>query len=127
MKTYWITLPVKNIEETKTFYKNIGFEINEERSNEDMVSVMLNNNPICFVSHKLMKMFMNTDNIGNHNGEEVLISIDVSTKEEVNNLLNKVIENKGEVFYKPNLDDQYYGFGFSDPSGHRLNIIEFNY
>jgi len=60
-------------------------------------------------------------------GVEVLLSLGVESKEEVDELFIKV-KNAGGRIVKPCIDGGWlYGFSFSDLDGHNFNALYMNY
>lgn len=55
---------------------------------------------------------------------EILFSFDAESREEVDELAQKVVDAGGKIFSGPG-DNQgwMYGFGFSDLDGHRWNVL----
>jgi len=56
-------------------------------------------------------------------GTEVLISIDAESKEEVDELLQKVVSAGGTIYGEPHDQGWMYGAGFVDLDGHRWNVL----
>jgi predicted lactoylglutathione lyase len=125
-KDYWISLPVKNLKKSKEFFEKIGFSVNENYVNgihnvqlaigEKEVYIML------FENHVFESFSKN--NINNaEKSTEILFSIGVETKEEVDEIFKKAVANGGKSFANPENVDGMYGCGFCDLDGHRWNIL----
>ena len=57
-------------------------------------------------------------------GNEVLISFDAQSKEEVDNMAKTVAKAGGKIFGKPGETLTWlYAFGFEDLDGHRWNML----
>lgn len=57
-------------------------------------------------------------------GSEILLSIDAESREEVENYARIAAQNGGTVFGQPmDIQGWMYGCGFSDPDGHRWNVL----
>ena len=57
-------------------------------------------------------------------GTEVLISIDAESRDEVDEMAKKAATSGGTVFSQPAESQGWmYGCGFSDPDGHRWNVL----
>jgi predicted lactoylglutathione lyase len=123
---YWINLPVKNLKKSKEFFEKIGFSANENYVNntnnvqliigKKEVYIMLFENPV-------FESFVKTNATNTEKSSEVLFSIGVETKEEVDEIFKKVLANGGKSFADPEEVDGMYGFGFCDLDGHRWNIL----
>ncbi|HFU3985652.1 TPA: VOC family protein [Streptococcus suis] len=54
---------------------------------------------------------------------EVLISLNVATKEEVDSLIERVEVNGGQITGRPTDAYGFYGASFTDLDGHHFNVI----
>ncbi len=125
-KDIWLNLPVKNVANSKAFFTEIGFSHQPGPGNSDHSAsfkigskdfiLMLFDEPTFqgFTHHPI------TDTA---TSAEVLISIDAESREEVDQLVDKVFEAGGTVFGKPFDQGWMYGFGFADLDGHRWNVL----
>lgn len=120
LRNFWIHLPVTNQEKSLKFFKEIGFDV-DKPTDENLARISLNDNPIILMNReKLFKAMEMEDSKPTINS---LISMDVATNEEVDELAKKVEENGGKVIVSPTVANGYYGFLFEDPDGNILNVI----
>lgn len=56
-------------------------------------------------------------------GNEVLISLNVATKEEVDSLIERVEANGGQITSRPTDAYGFYGASFTDLDRHHFNVI----
>ncbi|MGT2743586.1 VOC family protein [Streptococcus plurextorum] len=56
-------------------------------------------------------------------GNEVLISINVASKEEVDRLVERVEANGGQITGRPTDAYGFYGASFTDLDNHHFNVI----
>jgi uncharacterized protein len=124
-KQLWLNLPVKNLEKSKTFFKEIGFTFNEIQGNTPVSACLLvgeQKNVVMLFEENVFGT-LTQNNLPNASSE-ILISFDAESKEEVDEMAKKVESAGGELFSKPNVIQGWmYGFGFSDLDGHRWNMI----
>lgn len=127
-KNLWINLPVKDLGRSKAFFSEIGFSFNEKFGGNSRESACLEvgDKPevvMLFVDSTFKNFTMNEVSDTNH-GTEVLLSIDASSKEEVDEMADKVETAGGIVFSRPEeIDGWMYSCGFKDPDGHRWNML----
>ena len=125
-KDVWINLPTKDQAKAKKFYSSIGFTINENRSNPSMLAMSAGTKPvhIMIFDESIFKSWIPNEVTDTSKSTEVLISFDAETREEVDEMVKKVEEGGGKM-YMPPADNQgwMYGCAFSDPDGHRWNIL----
>jgi uncharacterized protein len=126
-KEIWINLPVKNINQSKTFFTKLGFSLNTKYGNSDdsaCVIVGEKNIAVMLFSESLFKGFTRNEIADTKQSTEVLFSIDAESKEEVDEMAKKAEEAGGIVFAKPAENQGWmYGCGFSDLDGHRWNVL----
>lgn len=125
MKQLWINLPVKDIEKSRVFFKNIGFKINPRHENSDeAVGLMLGENDfiVMLFPEKTFEKFCGNP-VGSPKSTEVLFSIDAQSREEVDEFIKKVELAGGEIYSDPQDNSAMYGAGFIDLDGHRWNIV----
>ncbi|MCD8821907.1 glyoxalase [Staphylococcus gallinarum] len=122
VKSAWLNLPVVNLEASEDFYQRIGFEI---KKSDDMMDKMrgiatLDNTVIMLIETKQFKKVSRLSKIGNN---EALISLSLTTKAEVDQLLDLVESANGTVIERGTMHEGFYGGLFSDIDGHLYNII----
>ncbi len=129
-KQIWLNLPVKNIEKSKQFFSKIGFSFNEEYSNENSACMLVGdqNFVVMLFEESLFGNFVQNTIVDTQTHSEMLISIDAESRNEVEELAQKVEEAGGVLFAKPAENQGWmYGCGFSDLDGHRWNVLFMDY
>jgi predicted lactoylglutathione lyase len=130
IKQLWINLPVKDINRSKTFFTEMGFTFNKNHPNtEGAVSLLLGEKEVVVMlfEEAIFKSFIGGEEISTR-GAEVLLSIDAQSKEEVDELAKRAIEAGGSSNHKPSeMKGFMYGCLFSDPDGHRWNVLYMDY
>lgn len=126
-KNIWLNLPVKDVEKSKGFFARLGFSFDSEHGNTD--------NSACFVvgegkfnvllfHEKTFKGFAQNELADTAKGTEVLISIGVETREEVDELASRAFEAGGRVYGAPGEKQGWmYGCDFADLDGHRWKVL----
>lgn len=118
----WINLPVKNLENTRTFFSALGFE--NLRDAPDMVGFKIGGVSVLMVTEKQFKKYALNQVSNTSKGNEILLSIGAPNKEYVDKMAVKVEERGGIVFSKPTeIQGWMYGCAFSDLDGHRWNFL----
>lgn len=119
MKSFWINLGFKDINISSEFYKNIGFNVSEFG---EIRAVTLNEggNLILFQIDEFKKRVPFSLA---REGNEVLISLNVSTTDEVDSLIARVKENGGKITSEPTDAYGFYGASFTDLDNHHFNVI----
>jgi predicted lactoylglutathione lyase len=124
-KQLWLNLPVKNLEKSKKFFSELGFSFNTEHGNSPVsASLVVGKNVLMLFDEASFKNFAKTEIADTAKSNEILISIDVESKEEADELAKKVTNAGGIIYAEPGEKDGWmYGFGFTDLDGHRWNVL----
>jgi len=126
-KKIWANLGVSDLKRTTEFYNALGFKPNGKHSTTDeLTSFLVADNE--FVIHFFLKEVLETNMkmklADVKNGIEVMFTISVDTKEEVDQWVEGVAKAGGSVITMPEeFGEGYYGFVFADPDGHTFNIF----
>lgn len=127
MKQFWINLPVKDIKRSKEFFGKMGFQFNTQYGdNPNSASLLLGEKGVVVMlfDEPTFKGFTNCDVTDANRSTEVLLSVDAQSKEEVDEMARKAVELGGSSNHKPQeMSGWMYGCVFSDPDGHRWNVL----
>ncbi len=123
----WFNLPVKNVKKSKEFFTNLGFSFNTKYDGNDQhASLMVGTKNIIIMlfEESMFQDFIKNNITDTNQSNEVLISFDAESKEEVDEMARKVEAAGGTIFGKPaEIQGWMYGCGFTDLDGHRWNPL----
>ncbi|WP_409292888.1 VOC family protein [Peribacillus sp. SCS-37] len=123
----WLNLPVRDPEQAKKFYMQIGFRLNERYVSQDgAFSLIVGDNQVVIMlfPETVFRGFAGNSVANSQLGTEVLFSLGANSRDEVDELALKAERAGGIVFSKPGEKDGWmYGCGFADPDGHRWNVL----
>jgi len=125
-KDFWLTLPVKDINKSKAFFTQLGFKFNTQYSDPKSACLLVGekNVVVMLFEEPAFKGFISGEIADVKQGAEVLLSFDAQSKEEVDELVKKVIAAGGKSNHKPyDMQGYMYGCVFTDIDGHRWNIL----
>ena len=125
-KQIWLNLPVKDVAKAKDFFWKIGFSFNEQHDTPSSTCMVVGEGHfvIMLFEEMLFSSFTQHNLTDTKSSSEVLISIDAESREEVDELAEKVKEAGGNVFSPPAESQGWmYGCGFADLDGHRWNVL----
>ena len=128
-KEYWINLPVKDVERSKKFFTEIGFSFKTEHETQTMTALVVGKAamPIMLFENKEFESVVQSKISDTSKGAEIIISFDAESRNEVDEMAEKVKKAGGNVFSKPQeIQGWMYGFAFSDLDGHRWNMLYMN-
>nr|WP_294861802.1 VOC family protein [uncultured Fluviicola sp.] len=123
-KEIWLNLPAKDVDASLAFFTAIGFTPKPQQS--------ASGERACFQAGKSVVMLFPESALKGFNGglpmndtkstSEMMISFDAESKEEIDELAQKVKKAGGTVFAEPmEIQGWMYGFAFADLDGHRWN------
>ncbi|WP_141499897.1 VOC family protein [Paenibacillus luteus] len=122
----WINLPVKDLNKSKAFFTEIGFSLNEGFGNaDDQASLVIGDKNVILMlfPESTFQKFTGNNISDTTKSTEVLFSIGAESKEEVDEMVAKVVKAGGTIFGQPNDQGWMYGAGFADLDGHRWNLL----
>ncbi|MBZ5201884.1 VOC family protein [Planomicrobium chinense] len=123
---FWINLPVKDLNRSKEFFQSLNFTVNERFSDsEQMAGVVVgeHNSMIMLFPEATLEGFARNPMTDTAASTEVLLSISADSREEVQEMCEKVIQAGGKIFSEPGETNGMYGAGFCDLDGHRWNLL----
>lgn len=121
-KQIWANLAVKDLERTTKFYTALGFKPNG--NSKELTSFFFGEDNFVmhfFIKEKLEKIMPEIADLSK--GNEIIFSLSAKSKEEVDNWAEEVKKAGGKTFLEPTKYEQGYTFGFSDPDGHKFNVL----
>ena len=126
-KRLWINLPVKDLKKSKEFFTKLGFSFDNRYidSDEGACLVIGDKNVIVMLfTESTFENFTGNKILDSKHGTEVLLSIDAETREEVDQMADKVLNAGGTIYAEAEDNDNWmYGCGFADLDGHRWNVL----
>lgn len=125
-KKIWANLAVKDISRTDKFYKALGFKPNGQFKEEnDLTSFLVGENDFIvhfFKAEKLKEAMGEVADLTK--GNELIFTLWADNKEEADSWAEEVRNAGGTIFDEPRaFGNNYYGFGFADPDGHKWNVF----
>lgn len=123
----WLNLPVREPEQAKAFYTQLGFRLNEQYASQDgSLSLIVGDNQVVLMlfPETTFRTFAGNPIADSRQGTEVLFSLGSNSRDEVDEIALKAESAGGTVFSKPGEQGGWmYGCGFADPDGHRWNAL----
>lgn len=121
----WANLAVANLERTNDFYQQLGFKSNNPNQSKELTSFMVGKDDfiIHFFLKEILEANLNIQMCNPKQESEVIFSIATESKQEVEDWQKLVEKARGTIFSAPASIGKGYSFGFSDPDGHKFNIL----
>lgn len=124
-KELWLNLPVKDLKKSKEFFTKIGFSF-KDRETDTMIAMTVGEKkvPVMLFDESTFKDVIRHEVTDTKQSSEIMISFDAESREEVDEMAEKVEKAGGNVFSKPaEIQGWMYGCAFTDLDGHRWNAL----
>ena len=126
-KEMWLNFGVDDLIKSREFYQAIGFKIMEQHANNNqMVGLVIGQQKVAVMlfPNSMFGGFIQNSVTETAKSNEILMSFDAESSEEVDALIALVEKAGGKVYGKPGWTQGWmYGAGFCDLDGHRWNIL----
>ncbi|WP_374951814.1 VOC family protein [Mucilaginibacter sp.] len=126
-KQIWANLGVKDVSRTREFYTKLGIKSNEDHDNggDQLTSFLFGNDfAIHFFEANFLKQSFEGELTDLTKSNEIMFSLWADSKEEADQWAEEVRNAGGTIFSEPKaFGNNYYGFGFADPDGHKFNVF----
>jgi len=120
----FINLPVKDLQKATEFFKKLGFSIHPDFSDDKAVCVVFGEHMYAMLlTEEFFKTFTRKNITDAHNTTEAIIALSVDTKEEVDDIFDRVIQAGGAEVREPDDHGWMYGKSFEDLDGHQWEIL----
>ncbi|MGH8879222.1 MAG: VOC family protein [Stackebrandtia sp.] len=120
-------LPVKDLDAAKKFYTSLGFELNEEFSDDNAASIVISDTiAVMLVTEKFFANFTTRGIADTSTTVESLHALGVENRERVDGLADAALAAGGTVAGETMDDEFMYSRGFHDLDGHHWNVWHMN-
>ena len=124
MQMIFVNLPVKDLEASKRFYTELGFEINPMFTDETAACVVISDTIfVMLLTHDKFREFINGEISDATTTTEVLNALSAESAEAVDEMVRKALGAGGSP-WKPVLQEgPMYGHSFQDLDGHVWEVM----
>ncbi|MGE8512995.1 MAG: VOC family protein [Chryseobacterium culicis] len=126
-KMIWANLAVANLERTQKFYTELGFKPNNPHTSNELVSFFMAGNE--FIIHFFLKNVIENNlksmKFGDpQSSNEIIFTLSADNRNQVDEWAEEVRNAGGTIVSEPeSFGENYYGFVFADPDGHKFNVF----
>lgn len=118
-KAIFVNLCVQDLPKAKQFFTALGFSFNEQFSNEDVAAMVISDSINAMLhTPTSIKRFTQKQLVDSHNATEALLALQVDSKAEVDQLIERAVANGGKEFRETEDHGFMYGRSFEDIDGH---------
>jgi uncharacterized protein len=120
----FVNLAVKDLKRTVDFFTALGFEFNQQFTNEKATCMIINEDAcVMLLQEEFFKTFIKTELVDSHKQTEVLTCISRDSKDGVNEFVNQAI-SLGANEYRETQDFGFmYARSFHDLDGHIWEVM----
>lgn len=124
-KQIFVNLPVKDLKRSIDFFTQLGFSFNLQFTDEKAACLIINDGSIyaMLLTEPMFKKFTKKEIADATKTTEVLIAIDIETKEKVDELVKKAADAGGSIYADAQDHGWMYQHGFADPDGHQWELL----
>ncbi len=126
-KMIWANLAVTDLERTQKFYTELGFRPNNPHSSNELVSFFMAGNELIvhFFLKNVIENNLKSIKFGDpQSSNEIIFTLSTESKNQVDEWAEEVKNAGGTIVSEPeSFGENYYGFVFADPDGHKFNVF----
>ncbi|MFK9090855.1 VOC family protein [Bacillus salipaludis] len=122
-KNIFINLPVKNLNKSTNFFRELGFEFNSQFSDEMTACMIISDNIyVLIMVEERFKGFSKKEIADTSTSAEAIFCISAESRDQVDELVNKALAYGGKPSNDPQDHGFMYGWGFQDLDGHLWEV-----
>ncbi len=124
MRMIFVNLPVKNLDASKAFFGELGFEFNPEFSDDKAACMVVDENIfVMLLLEEFFKQFINGEIADAPSATEAITALSADSREQVDETVAKAIAAGGKP-WKPAMEEgPMYGGSFQDLDGHVWELM----
>ncbi|MCC9089044.1 VOC family protein [Bacillus pumilus] len=123
-KHLYINLPVKHVKESRVFFEQLGFDFQQQFTNDQTACLVIDDTiTVMLLSLKHFQSISEKQLVDAKQASEVIISMRVDSREEVDELVEQAIAAGGSPFKEKQDHDFMYGWSFQDLDGHLWEVF----
>ncbi|AXN38176.1 glyoxalase/bleomycin resistance/extradiol dioxygenase family protein [Peribacillus butanolivorans] len=120
----FVNLPVKDLNASIEFFTKVGFEFNEQMTNENATCVVISESIyVMLLVEDYFKTFTKREIPDTAKSTEAIVALSVKSKGEVDEIVNKALDAGGKPFNEAIDHGFMYGWSFQDIDGHLWEIF----
>ncbi len=123
MRMIFVNLPVKDLDASRRFFGELGFEFDPQFTDESAACMVIDQNIYAMLlTEDRFRDFIDGD-IADPDTTEVLVALSADSREEVDSLVEKALAAGGQPWKEALEQGPMYERSFRDPDGHVWEVI----
>jgi uncharacterized protein len=124
IKQVFINLPVQNLDASVAFFTKLGFTFNAQFTDTNATCMIMGENMFAMLLVKNMfTNFTKKEIADTHKTTEVIIAMDLGSKDAVNEMVAKAKDAGGQIYDEPKDHGWMYQHCFADLDGHQWEVM----
>ncbi|HTJ58662.1 MAG TPA: VOC family protein [Devosiaceae bacterium] len=124
MRMIFVNLPVRDVAASKQFFAKLGFSHNPQFSNDEAVSIVIDENiVVMLLAESRFRDFIKQPISDANQATEVANALSCASREEVDALQAKAMAAGARPWMPPQDHGFMYGTSFQDPDGHVWELM----
>lgn len=120
----FINLPVKDLDRSMDFFKNLGFSFNPQFTDEKAASMVVSENIfVMLLTENYFQTFTRKAIADAKKTTEMLIALDTRSRDEVKEMVSKAKSLGGHIYAEPADHGWMYQHSFADLDGHQWEFV----
>ncbi|WP_348811142.1 VOC family protein [Flavobacterium maritimum] len=120
----FVNVAVKDVQKSIAFFKEIGFTFNPQFTDENAACMIISSNIFAMlVIEKRFKDFTKKEICDARKNTEVLLALDVESREKVDEIIQKAVNAGGSIYMEAQDYGWMYSHNFEDLDGHQWEIF----
>ena len=122
--TIFINLPVRDLQKSTDFFKQLGFEFNPQFTDENCTCMVIGQDSfVMLFAETFFKTFTKKEVCDTGTHTEAIFALSADSREDVDALVNKALAAGGQPSNERLDDGPMYGWSFQDIDGHLWEVI----
>lgn len=122
-KNMFINLHVKDVQKSTNFFKELGFDMNPQFSDDQASCIILGENIFAMImTEERFKEFTKKEVVDTEKEAEAIFCFTVDSRDEVDEIVNKALASGGKHYNEPIDHGFMYIWGFQDVDGHLWEV-----
>ncbi len=123
-KHLYINLPVNHVKESIAFFEQLGFEFEQQFTNDQAACLVIDDTiTVMLLSLRHFQSISEKQLVDAKKASEVIISMRVHSREEVDELVEQAMAAGGSPFKEKQDHEFMYGWSFQDLDGHLWEVF----
>lgn len=120
----FVNLPVRDLQKSIQFFAHLGYSFNQHYTDDSATCMIVAENIfVMLLTETRFKEFTPKPVSDARTSTEVLLCLQVESRDAVTALVNKAIEAGGSAYKEPQDHGFMYGHGYQDLDGHLWELV----